>query len=455
MHPIWVTLLLSSLGFSLSTGFLAVTGMNLPFVLDPYHVVILRVAVTGGIPSVVLQVTPILVIEAAPITILPFLAAASVLFSLAVEHSSSGHAHKLPLLVVSLFLLLLTPLPGVYSYPNPLPQIVTLFPQLLIPVIVGFGHPIVRYALPSVAFSLPVFILISRKRVVHNQKSGKVSALPVYVVPGGMSAGMAMVLLGGPILKPLGLILNWSLVTTGLLLWALYYRPSIGRIAFPQHETWLERRLYHWRSPAAAFALTLIVIVLLTALRPVDELLEATALGHHLQHVGIFVAGLAQGGIIYQQVSAYRRGKGILGSLSRFIHVSNVLGNPRGGAGILTAVTLLVLWHIPYFWDLALSDDLIHGLEHACMIGAGSAIAFSLPLMRAWSKYALLLAATILMSLATLALWAAQVPVYSSYSLAQLQELGMYHFLLGMPLAVYAFGAMAHSVLRGSGVEEV
>ncbi|HUX86085.1 MAG TPA: cytochrome c oxidase assembly protein [Chloroflexota bacterium] len=32
---------------------------------------------------------------------------------------------------------------------------------------------------------------------------------------------------------------------------------------------------------------------------------------------------------------------------------------------------VIVLWHMPFFWDAALVDPTVHGLEHICFLGAG------------------------------------------------------------------------------------
>ncbi len=52
------------------------------------------------------------------------------------------------------------------------------------------------------------------------------------------------------------------------------------------------------------------------------------------------------------------------------------------------------------------------------------------------------------MSLLALTLWFTAVPVYATYPVRQLSVLGMVHFLVGMPLMIFAIGVTASAVLK-------
>ncbi|MEE9593483.1 MAG: DUF1404 family protein, partial [Thermoplasmata archaeon] len=199
-----------------------------------------------------------------------------------------------------------------------------------------------------------------------------------------------------------------------------------------------------------AFGIFTILLVLLTSLPPVDEFVESSAIGHHAQHVAILLLGLFLGGLILQQARAYRRERSFTGEAARFVYTSNVLFNPRGIVGMTFAVVAVAFWHVPFFWDLALGNDVVHVLEHFFFIAAGSAVAFSLGPMTAGAKYAFLVAATIVMSLLALTLWFTAVPVYATYTAAQLSTLGMIHFLLGMPVMIFAVGVTVGAMLKAN-----
>jgi hypothetical protein len=318
-----------------------------------------------------------------------------------------------------------------------------------------FSHPVVRVALPVLAYTIPLLALAlaisgtSRPEVRKPKSAVGPTVLPVPLLAVAMSVNILLVLTDSTLFQTVGLIGNWAILVAGLLLWIAYYRPALVAMRLSRHQTLPEARLYSWREPGLTFALLTALILLLTLSPPVDTLVESSAAFHHLQHLLLLTAGLLQAGIVYEQALAYRRRRGLLGSAARFIYVSNAMLNWRGVPGVLAASALVLLWHVPYFWDLALMNDLAHSMEHLSIMVAGGAIALSLPLMRPALKYGLLLATVLAMNLLALSLWVAETPVYSTYPVEQLQELGMLHFLLGMPATVLAVASAATAFLKG------
>jgi hypothetical protein len=430
--------------------------VNLPFVLTEGTFGELRVRVGPPGPGflletfVLLLITPVLAIEAIPVALAIHILAVSVLYAFALERLRRVSLAGRLLILVGLAFALTAPFPGLYPYPNPFPHLITLIPGSLIPIVSFFAAPLVRYGFVLLAYGLPLVTLLGFRRKVQRDPPGERSrsALPAYLLPGLMFAGLFLIVGGTDQLKVIGLIWTWAVSVAALLLWVLYYRPALISLQVPSEETAFEGRLTAWNRPFLAFGIFTILLILLTSLPPVDEFVESSAVGHHAQHVAILLLGLLLGGLILQQARAYRRERSFTGEMARFVYTSNVLFNPRGIVGMTFAVVAVAFWHVPFFWDLALANDVVHIVEHFFFIAAGSAVAFSLGLMTAGAKYALLVTATIVMSVLALTLWFTAVPVYTSYTAAQLSTLGMIHFLLGMPVMIFAIGVTVTAWLK-------
>lgn len=460
--PAGITVLLLLPALAFATGLLALYGMNLPITLDLEQILLFRVSLPIAQPlgllsvAVVLQVTPVLAIEAIPLVLLLHVGILTALLTGAVERCARSPRLPRLLLALGLGFAFLAPLPGVYPYPNPVPALILLHPAGLIPTVEFYWHPLVRYGFLGAAYAFPLgaILLGSRRALPHLAPSLPPTVVPAFALPSGIFGGMLLVLFGDVRLQLVGLVLNALLMVTAVGLWALYYRPHIDRIRLPATPGWLERRLYGWRHPAALFVLLLVLLIVLTLLEPVDSRLEATAAGHHLQHLLLFTVGVVLGGIVYQQVLAFRRGRSTLGTIARGLYASNILMNRRGLPGLGVSAALLILWHVPFLWDLAVQDEVVHFLQHGSVIAAGSALAWSLPLLTSRAKYGALLGSLLTLSVLSLALWVAQTPIYTSYPLGQLSQLGMLHFLLGMPVTIYALGATGAAVLARAGSSE-
>ncbi|MFQ5918597.1 MAG: DUF1404 family protein [Thermoplasmata archaeon] len=431
--------------------------MNLPFVLTEgtFGEVRVRLGPPGSSflleTFVLILITPILAIEAIPIALLLHVLAISTLHALALERTvRRGGPVARAVTLIGLGFALTAPVPGLYAYPNPFASLITLIPGSLIPVVSFFASPFVRYGFVVLAYGLPVIALLLAhlRGDVPSAVPRRPSPIPAYLLPTLMVTGLFLIVGGTDTLKVIGLIWNWAVMVAGLLLWSLYYRPAMPSLRFPPDPSAFERRLTAWRRPLLAFGVLTVLLLLLTGLPPVDAFVEANALGHHAQHVTLLLVGLMMGGLIWQQARTHRRDRNLTGEASRFVYASNVLFNPHGAVGMAFAVAAVAFWHVPFFWDLALTNDLVHVLEHFSLIAAGSAVAFSLGLMRSGGKYGLLVGGTIVMSVLALTLWFTSVPVYATYPLAQLSTLGMVHFILGAPLMIFAIGIAVTALLR-------
>lgn len=443
----WVTYLLTLVVLSLATGLVAAYGLNLSFSLDagPFSDVRLRLAPLDATwlfrTSLYVLVTPVLALGASPLALALHVVALTALLGTALNRLASlGPAPRL-LVLLGLALAFLAPLPGVFGYPHFVSQVIVLVPRYLIPIVLFFGDPLVRFGFPLLAYALPALgLLLARQEPERARPRGPPRLGPALLLLSLMSVAMLLILLGDFWHRVAGLLLNAALLPAGLLLWALHYRPRLPRLSIADRPTWLSERLYAWRNPAATFVLTVVLILLLTALEPVEHFVEASALGHHGQHLALVAVGLVQGGVVYQVARTHRRRQGLAGEMARFVYVGNVLYNRGGWPGVLFAGSVVALWHVPLFWDLALREPLVHGLEHALFVAAGSALAFSLDRMRLGAQYALLVAAMAAMGLFSLSLWFAPGPVYATYPQAELALLGKVHFLVGMPLMILVAG---------------
>lgn len=401
---------------------------------------------------VLFLITPVLAIEAIPVALVIHILALSVLHAFALERFRRVSTGLRLTILVGLAFALTAPFPGLYPYPNPFPHLITVIPGSLIPIVSFFAIPLVRYGFVVVAYGLPLIALILSRLQAGGTASPRPtrrpSSIPAYLLPVLMFAGWLLIAGGSDQLKVIGLIWNWAVAVAALLVWVLYYRPALAALRVPGDPTVFERRLTAWKRPFLAFVVLTFLLLLLTSLPPVDAFVEASALAHHAQHVAILILGLLLGGLILQQARAHRRERNFTGKVSRFVYASNVLVNRRGLVGMTFAVVAVSLWHVPFFWDLALLNDVVHVLEHFFFIAAGSAVAFSLGLMAAGAKHAFLVTATIVMSLLALTLWFTAVPVYTTYSVEQLSTLGMIHFLLGMPVMIFAVGVTVAAMLK-------
>jgi cytochrome c oxidase assembly factor CtaG len=143
------------------------------------------------------------------------------------------------------------------------------------------------------------------------------------------------------------------------------------------------------RSYRSWLALLGFVTVLLLAilLPPLDSLLESHEGLHHLQHGLSLVLGIGAGWASYQLVATTAvQGTGGTQRLARDLLIVSRRGNPGGYVSLAVAAGVLIFWHIPFFFNLAVLNDTVHILEHLSIILAGGGVGFGLALMSKWTR---------------------------------------------------------------------
>jgi putative membrane protein len=128
------------------------------------------------------------------------------------------------------------------------------------------------------------------------------------------------------------------------------------------------RTLARGRRPVAAWRCacftTGVLIMTVIQLPPLDDLADSVLVAHMLQHIAIgdiasllIVLGLT--GPVLQPILQLRASRAV----RRLAHPVLALA--------LWALDLYA-WHLPLFYQLAIEHDLIHALEHACMLWFGT-----------------------------------------------------------------------------------
>ncbi|MFQ5553442.1 MAG: DUF1404 family protein [Thermoplasmata archaeon] len=192
-------------------------------------------------------------------------------------------------------------------------------------------------------------------------------------------------------------------------------------------------------------ALLGLVSVLLVALLlpPLDTILESHEGLHHLQHGLALVLGIAAGWASYQLLAtAAARASGDAQAFARDLLVASRKTNPGGYVSLLVAAGLLVFWHIPFFFNLAVVDDAVHILEHLSIIVAGGAVGFGLPLMSKWTRLGVVLITVLSALFLSVILVVFELHVYEVYPREHELVFGVAMIYAMMPLmlvAVYRF----------------
>ncbi|HEY2160687.1 MAG TPA: cytochrome c oxidase assembly protein [Solirubrobacteraceae bacterium] len=129
-----------------------------------------------------------------------------------------------------------------------------------------------------------------------------------------------------------------------------------------------ERRpVNRWRVASFVFGVALVTAV---QLPPLDGLADDVLVAHMVQHIVIgdiaslfIVIGLT--GPVIQPLLHMRATRPL-----------RVLASPAV-ALVLWALNLYI-WHVPFFYQLAINHDLVHALEHTCMLWFGTLLWFAL-----------------------------------------------------------------------------
>lgn len=196
---------------------------------------------------------------------------------------------------------------------------------------------------------------------------------------------------------------------------------------------------------AANTALLGLVTVLLLAilLPPLDALLEGHEALHHFQHGLTLVLGITTGVATHGLVAtAAVRATGRAQAFARDLLVTNRRFNPGGFVSLALAAGLVVVWHIPFLFNLAFMDDTVHILEHLSFVVAGAAGGFGLHTMSQWTRLGAVLVATLGTLFLSVVLVVFQPNVYTVYPPEQEIIFGVAMIYAMMPLmliVVYRF----------------
>ncbi len=180
-------------------------------------------------------------------------------------------------------------------------------------------------------------------------------------------------------------------------------------------------------------------LLLAILLPPLDSLLASHEGLHHLQHGLSLLLGIGAGWASYQLVTTMAiRGTGGSQTLARDLLIVSRRANPGGYASLGVAAGLLIFWHIPFFFNLAVLDGTVHILEHFSFILAGGGVGFGLVLMNKWTRLGAFLVTVFGALFLSVFLVVFELHVYAVYPRGQEQIFGVAMIYAMMPLMIYA-----------------
>jgi|GEM_PF-658097 plastocyanin len=162
-----------------------------------------------------------------------------------------------------------------------------------------------------------------------------------------------------------------------------------------------------------------VLFVFVTTFPPFEAATELNLAAHMFQHVLIMISGVLIAYPIYKA--------------GRFNSIKN---RKTGIVGVLTLIGVVVLWHIPEFWDAAVVNYQVHILEHFSFFGVGLLIGFTVPMLSDHMKMILFVLAVSAHMFYGLALFLISTPIYNS-PVSQQSFLGV---LLFAPSPAYFIG---------------
>ncbi|CAN5850567.1 cytochrome c oxidase assembly protein [soil metagenome] len=185
---------------------------------------------------------------------------------------------------------------------------------------------------------------------------------------------------GGELTGPHDLLSSWSwdpFVLVAIVTSCWWYHAGV-------HALW--RSAGHGgvvsRARATSFALA-IVVVIVALVSPVDPASDALFSVHMTQHVLLtLVAAPLFVHSAPLQVMAWGLPQGLRRRVGRWQgRVRRLLTNPAlPGIGLAVFTVVFTGWHIPALYDAAITNDTVHALEHATMLG--SALVFWAPVIQ-------------------------------------------------------------------------
>ncbi len=200
-----------------------------------------------------------------------------------------------------------------------------------------------------------------------------------------------------------------------LLASAVYLLLYIQRVRTLSRE---RRSVPGWRVASFVFGVLLVMVV---QLPPLDSIADDVLVAHMIQH------------LVIGDVASLFIVLGLTGPvISPLLHMHatrplRVLASPAV-ALVLWAVNLY-LWHVPFFYQLAINHDLVHALEHATFLWFGSLLWLALigPLPKpawftGWGALGYIIAVRLIGAvLANVLLWSQTVfyPVYNTTDAAR------------------------------------
>ncbi|MFQ5908503.1 MAG: DUF1404 family protein, partial [Thermoplasmata archaeon] len=197
----------------------------------------------------------------------------------------------------------------------------------------------------------------------------------------------------------------------------------------------MERPYGQWAALLGLLSVFLAAILL----PPLDIILESHEGLHHLQHGLALVLGIAAGWVTYQIVSAVAvRTKSGAGTFARDLLVVSRRVNPGGYVSLAVAAGVLIFWHMPFFFNLAVLDDVVHILEHLSFVVAGGAVGFGLRLMSKWTRLGAVLITVFSGLFLSVILVVFELHVYQVYPQEQELIFGVAMIYAMMPLMLYA-----------------
>lgn len=175
--------------------------------------------------------------------------------------------------------------------------------------------------------------------------------------------------------------------------------------------------------------LGVIIFVFSVAFPPFDDLTTLNLSVHMLEHIMIMISGWLVAYPLYRA-----------GWFDRF---------PRGASTIISVVVVCAVvffWHLPFAWDAAVLNPLIHATEHGCFFLAGFLLGAFFPMLSDSNKSHILMlgfATHILYGLALIL----QVQIYPLYSVVNQLWLGIWVF---MPTPLYLYGIVLYAIVSNA-----
>ncbi|MHB8568025.1 MAG: DUF1404 family protein [Nitrososphaerales archaeon] len=176
--------------------------------------------------------------------------------------------------------------------------------------------------------------------------------------------------------------------------------------------------------------LGIVLFVFATSFPPFEVFTEISLPAHMLQHIIMVLAGIM---ITYP---AYKKGK-----FERLRNARNAF------LGFATLTAIIMVWHVPIFWDAAVVSFWTHIAEHACFLAVGAMIGIFVPMLNDNMKVMAALMAISAHMFYGFVLYISTTRVYPLYPVSQQAELGL---LLFTPSPIYLIAYLYFNLTRES-----